>query len=147
MEQVRGELESLELRERLGAYTSLHSSNHHNASLHGSNQYDSSLHNSNHRSSNLHTNLHNPSLHASSHHNSNHNAGYSNNLHNKQQRGAVAVERMAVNCRPEGFNSAELRKLGRLQTAPPPSSASFYPCRPGTKIAYRNVAILYFLAH
>jgi hypothetical protein len=52
-----------------------------------------------------------------------------------------------VNCRPEGFNSAELRKLGRLQTAPPPSSGSFYPSRPGTKIAYRNVAILYFLAH
>jgi hypothetical protein len=66
-------------------------------------------------------------------------------MHNsgKLQRGAVAVDRMAVNCRPEGFNSAELRKLGRLQTAPPPSSASFYPSRPGTKIAYRNVAILY----
>ena len=150
MEHVRGELESLELRERLGAYTSLHSSNHHNSSLNASNHHNSSLHTNQHNSSLHASNHYNPNLHPSNSYNSNLHTNYSNNLHNitksqsggKQQRGAVAVERMAVNRRPEGFNSAELRKLGRLQAAPAPPSTGFYPTRLGTKTGYRNVAIL-----
>ena len=125
---MRIELENIELRDRLGAYTA--------SNMHGTNPHASNIH----HNTNIHaSSYHQPTIHSSSHHNNSihaSNIGHNSlhNGHNSLHNGGLKQRAMAD--RREGFNSAELRKLGRLQTLPPPASA-FYS-RLGTKSGSRN---------